>query len=71
MLISGITGCGKTHFLLDLLQSDYKNKFDYIIIVCPTFEYNKTYDRKFILSDPDIIPLVIDDKLNDVLHMLI
>ena len=71
MLISGITGCGKTHFLLDLLQSDYKNKFDYIIIVCPTFEYNKTYDRKFILSDPDIIPLVIDDKLNDVLHRLI
>jgi hypothetical protein len=54
-----------------LLQSDYKNKFDYIIIVCPTFEYNKTYDRKFILSDPDIIPLVIDDKLNDVLHRLI
>jgi Cdc6-like AAA superfamily ATPase len=72
MLISGITGCGKTHFVLDLLQSEYKNKFDYVIIICPTFPYNKTYDRKFIQSDPDVIPLVmIDDKLNDVLSRLI
>lgn len=71
MLISGITGCGKTHFVLDLLETEYRNKFDYIIIVCPTFLYNRTYDRKFINSDPDIIPLVINDKLNDVLNKLI
>jgi len=71
MLISGITGCGKTHYVLDLLQTEYKNKFDYIIIICPTFPYNRTYDRKFVQSDHDIIPLVIDDKLNDVLSRLI
>lgn len=71
MLISGITGCGKTHFVLDLLQSRYKNKFDYIVIVCPTLLYNKTYRRKFILSDPDIIPVVINDRLNEVLNMLL
>jgi Cdc6-like AAA superfamily ATPase len=71
MLISGITGCGKTHFVLDLLETQYKNKFDYIIIVCPTFQFNKTYDRKFIGKDPDIIPLVIDDNLNIVLCSLI
>ena len=71
MLISGITGCGKTHFVLDLLETEYKKKFDYIIIVCPTFQYNKTYNRKFIMSDPNIIPITVDDRLNDVLGKLI
>lgn len=71
MLISGITGCGKSHFILDLLQTKYNNKFDYIIIICPTFVYNKTYHRKFVLSDPDVIPIVINDRLNDVLNMLL
>ena len=48
MLISGITNCGKTHYLLDLLETHYKNKFDYIVIFCPTFLVNKTYNRKLI-----------------------
>ena len=43
-LISGITNCVKTHFVLDLLKTNYKNKFDYIVIYCPTFLVNKTYD---------------------------
>jgi hypothetical protein len=71
MLISGITNCGKTHFILDLLQTEYRNKFDYIIIICPTFEYNKTYHRKFIFSDPDIIPIAINDQLNEILYMVL
>jgi len=71
MLISGITGCGKTHFVLDLLQNKYARKFDHIIIICPTFLYNKTYERKFILDDPDIIPLVINDRLNECLEKII
>jgi Cdc6-like AAA superfamily ATPase len=70
MEISGMTGTGKTHFVLDLLQNEYKNKFDYVIIVCPTFDYNRTYERKFIFEDPDIIPIIIKDKLNDVLEKL-
>jgi hypothetical protein len=53
MLISGITGCGKTPFVLDLLENEYKNKFDYIIIICPTFRFSKTYNRKFIVKDLD------------------
>lgn len=71
ILISGMTGCGKTHFVLDLLEKEFRNKFDYIIIICPTFLYNKTYNRKFIHADHDIIPLVIDDRLNDALDILI
>ena len=66
-----MTNSGKTHFLLDLIEKDYKNKFDYIFIVCPTFHYNKTYKRRWILNDPDVIPMVINDKLNDVLEFII
>ena len=70
MLISGMTNSGKTHFALDLLEREYRNKFDYILIICPTFEYNKTYNRKFIFDDPDIIPIAITSKLNEVLEIL-
>ena len=66
-----MTGCGKTHFVLDLLEKEYKNKFDYVIIICPTFEYNKTYNRKFIFQDQNITPLIITNKLNEVLEKLI
>ena len=70
MLISGMTNSGKTHFVLDLLENEYKNEFDYILIVCPTFYLNKTYNRKFIFNDPDVIPIVIESKLNEVLEKL-
>ena len=30
MIIVGMTGCGKTCYLLDLLETDYKGHFDYI-----------------------------------------
>ena len=29
MLIAGMTACGKTKYLLDMLEKDYKNHFDY------------------------------------------
>jgi hypothetical protein len=48
MLISGITNCGKTHYILSLLENHYISKFDYIVIYCPTYLENTTYDRKFI-----------------------
>lgn len=71
MLINGITGCGKTHFVLDLLETEFRNKFDYIFILCPTFQWNKTYNRKFIFSDPHIFPVVINNQLNGILERLI
>ena len=71
MLVSGMTGCGKTHYILDLLETEFKNKFDYIIIICPSFDYNKTYNRKWIDNDECIFPLVIDKNLNKTLEKLI
>ena len=50
------TGVGKTHLALDLLEKEYKNYFDFIIIICPTLKHNKTYrSRKWVWTDPEVI----------------
>jgi len=69
MLISGITGCGKTYFELDLLQNEYNGKFDHIVILCPTFLFNKTYNIPFTYKDSSIIS-PINDNLNSVLQKI-
>jgi len=61
----------KSHFVINLVEQKLNNKCDYIIIIWPKFLYNKTYDRKFICSNRDVIPLVIGDQLNEVLEQLI
>jgi hypothetical protein len=71
MLISGISECGKTHYVVDLLETQFINKFDYIIIICPTFIYNRTYNRKFVLSDPCVYVLMITGNLDEILKRLI
>ena len=48
-IICGQTGCGKTEFVLDLLEKEYCGVFKHIIILCPTIEWNKAYkNRKWI-----------------------
>ena len=37
MLIVGMPASGKTKCLLDMLKKDYKNHFDYIILIGPTW----------------------------------
>ena len=37
------TGVGKTHLVLGLLEKEYKNYFDFIIIICATLKHSKTY----------------------------
>lgn len=55
MLISGMTDCGKTYYVLDLLEQDFLKTFDYIVIFCPSIEMNKTYQhRKWVDNDPYI-----------------
>lgn len=42
-VIAGATGCGKTEFVLDLLEGPYKDYFKTIIILCPSIRHNKAY----------------------------
>ena len=38
-------GVGETHLALDLLKKEYKNHFDFIIIICPMLKHNSTYPQ--------------------------
>ena len=49
---------GKTHSALSLLENEYRNHFDFIVIICPTLRYNSTYkSRGWVWNDPDVIPI--------------
>ena len=49
-------GVGKTHLASDLFEKEYKNYFDFIIIICPMLKHSKTYrSRKWFWTDPEII----------------
>ena len=52
-LIVEPTNSGKTQYLLNQLHGLFRGKFDYIVLFCPTFVNNKTYDR-FVDKDPRI-----------------
>ena len=45
-IFTGPIGCGKSHIVLDLIEKEYSKHFDYIIIICPTLRWNKTYHAK-------------------------
>ena len=65
------TGVGKTHLALNLLESTYKNHFDFIIILCPMLRYNKTYrERKWFWTDPYVYPKDPGDKLYEYIEKL-
>ena len=42
-----------------MLEKEYKNHYDYIFIVCPTLEDNKTYQQWKYLTDPDVYELPV------------
>ena len=50
------TGVGKMHLALNLLESEYKNHFDFIVIICPMLADNETYrSRGWVWTDPEVI----------------
>ena len=52
------TGVGKTHLALSLLETEYIDHFDFIVIICPTLRYNSTYkSRSWVWNDPGVIPI--------------
>ena len=60
MIILGMTCCGKTYYLLQTLEKEYKNVFDTIYLICPTFKYNKTYLNWKFINDEHFIVIPCD-----------
>ena len=58
------TGVRKTHLTLNLLENEYRNHFNFIIIICPTLAHNETYkSRGWVWNDPDVIPIELGNNL--------
>ena len=56
------TGVGKTHLALNLLETEYWNHFDFIVIICPI--YNSTCkSQSWVWNDPDVIPIEPGNQL--------
>ena len=70
-IICGQTGCGKTVFVLDLLEGPYRGVFRHIVILCPTARHNKTYqERSWIWKDPEIFIVDPGERLHNYLRAL-
>ncbi|CAC5381914.1 unnamed protein product [Mytilus coruscus] len=41
----------KTEFVLDLLEGEYSGVFKYIVILCPTIQWNKAYKNREWIGD--------------------
>ena len=41
MIVTGTTGCGKTHYFLNFIVRNYKKQFYYIITTRPIFSWKK------------------------------
>ena len=70
-VFAGVTACRKTEFLLKLLETIYKNHFEFIVVLCSTILDNKTYlSRKWIFDDKNVF-LVCDvkEKLNEWIRL--
>ena len=62
------TGVGKTHLALSLLENEYRNHSNFIVIICPTLRYNSTYkSRGWVWNDPDVIPI---EPGNQLYHLI-
>ena len=49
---------------MSLLESEYRNHFDFIVIICPTLAHNETYkSRGWVWNDPDVIPIEPGNRL--------
>ena len=63
-LVFGQTGCGKTAFVLVLLEGPYRGLFRHIVVLCPIMEHNKTYKQ---WTDPEVYVLDPGERLHDYL----
>ena len=67
MPIMRMIACGKTSYLLEMLEKNYKNHFDYIILICPTFDCNKSYQEWKYINDPDFLTIQCKHEQVDII----
>ena len=76
IIFTGLTCCGKTNHVLDLIEKEYNKHFDYIIVICPTLGWYKTYyqamewiknDEKAWLVEPKHTLFHWIEKLSELL----
>ena len=49
---------------MSLLETEYRNHFDFIVIICPTARYNSTYkNRSWVWNAADVIPIKPGNQL--------
>ena len=68
----GAMNVGKTEYLLRILETEYKNHFEFIVIMCPTIlDNNKTHlFRKWIFGDKNVFIMCdVEGKLNECLKL--
>ena len=67
----GCTNVGKTEYILRILETEYKNHFEFIVIFCPTILDNETYlSGKWILDDKNVfIVCDLEGKLNEWIRL--
>ena len=66
-MLVGALNVGKTEYLPRILETEYKNIFEFLVIMCPTtLDINKTYlSRKWIFDDKNVfIVCDVEGKLN-------
>ena len=67
-LFIALTGVGKTHLALSLLENEYRNHFDFIVTICPTLARNETYkSRGWVWNDPDVILI---EPVNNLYYLI-
>ena len=62
MIIVGMTGCGKTYYLLTLLETEYEKHFENILVICPTFVQNRTYREWKYVNDECFFAIPCDHE---------
>ncbi len=60
-LTVGPTNAGKTRFLVNKLCGAFGGKFDYIVLIFPTFAHNKTY-HCFAEDDPRFYVFICEQQ---------